>query len=171
MQISQGGRTGLVNQHLLDTAIFVEADEAQTSLFIETARLSETFFEQLKKHPVPVEETAVRQIANNSVALDIYCWLAYRLHYLETPRLVTWKALHAQFGRGTAKVFHFKPHFKQALELTLAVYPDARVDVDERGITLMPSRPPVSTKVVSLAGAHVPSDALCSTKIGPPGAR
>ena len=157
LQISQGGRTGLVNQHLLDTAIFVDADETQPSLFIETARLSEMFFEQLKKHPVPVEETAVRQIANNSVALDIYCWLAYRLHYLEAPRLVTWKALHAQFGRGTAKVFHFKPHFKQALELTLAVYPDARVDVDERGVTLMPSRPPVSPKVVSLAGLRPPS--------------
>lgn len=154
LQISQGGRTGLVNQHLLDTAIFVEDDNAQPSLFIDTARLSEMFFEQLKKHPVPVEETAVRQIANNSVALDIYCWLAYRLHFLDAPRLVTWKALHAQFGRGTAKVFHFKPHFKQALELTLAVYPEAQVDVDDRGVTLKPSRPPVAPKVVSLAGVR-----------------
>ena len=107
--------TGLVNQHLLDTAIFIEDDNAKPSQFIDTARLSETFFEQLKKHPVPIEVNAVKQIANNSVALDIYCWLAYRLHYLDAPLLVSWKALHAQFGRGTAQVFHFKPHFKQAL--------------------------------------------------------
>ena len=154
LQISQGGRTGLVNQHILDTAIFIDEDATRSSQFIETARLSEMFFEQLKKHPVPVEEMAVRKIANNSVALDIYCWLAYRLHFLEAPRLVSWKALHAQFGRGTAKVFHFKPHFRQALELTLAVYPEAQVEIDERGVTLKPSRPPVAPKVVALSGAR-----------------
>jgi hypothetical protein len=27
------------------------------------------FFDQLKKHPVPIDEVAVRQIANNSLAL------------------------------------------------------------------------------------------------------
>lgn len=147
-QISQGGRTGLLNQHLLDNAMFVEDGEAQQSMFIETAKLSETFFDQLRKHPVPVIETAVKQIANNSVALDVYCWLAYRLHSLASPREVPWKALHAQFGRGTAQIFHFKPTFRQALELALSVYPDARVDMDERGVTLKPSRPPVAPKVV-----------------------
>lgn len=149
-QISQGGRTGLLNQHLLDDAMFIEDGEAQQSMFIETARLSETFFEQLRKHPVPVEEAAVKQIANNSVALDVYCWLAYRLHSLEAPWEVPWKALHAQFGRGTAQIFHFKPTFRQALELALSVYPDARVGMDERGVTLKPSRPPVAPKAVPL---------------------
>jgi hypothetical protein len=160
LQITRGGRTGLVNQHLLDTAIFIEDDAAKPSQFIDTARLSETFFEQLKKHPVPIEVNAVKQIANNSVALDIYCWLAYRLHYLEAPLLVSWKALHAQFGRGTAQVFHFKPHFKQALELTLAVYPDAQLNVDDRGVTLKPSRPPVAPRIVSLAGIRPPKHSL-----------
>lgn len=148
-QISQGGRTGLVNQHLLDNAMFVEDDESQQSMFIETAKLSETFFEQMRKHPVPVEEVAVKQIANNSVALDVYCWLAYRLHSLDIPRQISWKALHAQFGRGTAQIFHFKPTFRQALELALSVYPDAQVEVEERGVTLKPSRPPVAPKIAS----------------------
>lgn len=148
-QISQGGRTGLLNQHLLDNAMFIEDGEAQQSMFIETARLSETFFEQLRKHPVPVEEAAVKQIANNSVALDVYCWLAYRLHSLEASRKVPWKTLHAQFGRGTAQIFHFKPTFRQALELALSVYPDARVAMDEQGVTLKPSRPPVAPKAIS----------------------
>ncbi len=53
------GRAGLVNQNILDTAMFVDsADSGQGSLFLETARLSETFYEQLKKHPVPLEEAA-----------------------------------------------------------------------------------------------------------------
>src|ERR1019366_3016418 len=84
-QIKQGTRTGLVNQHILDTSMFIEDDTAQGGLFVERASLSQSFFDELKKHPVPVEEAAVRQIANNSLALDVYCWLAYRLHSLEQP--------------------------------------------------------------------------------------
>lgn len=149
-QIKQGNKTGLVNQSILDTAMFVEDDTTQGSLFIEKAKLSEMFFEQLKKHPVPVEERAISMIANNSMAIDIYCWLAYRLHSLSSSKLVTWKALHAQFGRGLARLDHFRWYFSQTLDLALAVYPDARVDVDGRGLTLNPSRPPVAPKVLPL---------------------
>ena len=77
--------SGLLNQSILDTAMFLEddAEGAQGTLLLETARLSETFYEHLRRHPVPVEEIAIRGLANNSMALDVYCWLAYRLHALE----------------------------------------------------------------------------------------
>ena len=115
----------------------------------------------MKRHPVPIEEAAVRQIANNSAALDLYCWLAYRLHYLDAPRLVTWKALHAQFGRATAQMYHFKPHFRQTLELALSVYPGASVELDIRGITLKPSASPVQPKMVAVGGiTQVPKRGL-----------
>jgi hypothetical protein len=153
-QIKQGTRTGLVNQSILDTAMFIEDDSTQGSLFIEKAKLSEMFFEQLKKHPVPIEENAITMIANNSMAIDVYCWLAYRLHSLSVPKLVTWKALHAQFGRGLARLDHFRWYFTQNVNLALAVYPDAKVDIDGRGLVLNPSRPPVAPKVVSLAGGR-----------------
>jgi hypothetical protein len=142
--IKQGTRVGLVNQNLLDTSMFVENDDAQGSLFIETATLSEMFFNQLKKHPVPVEEAAVRQIANNSMALDLYCWLAYRLHALMQPTRVSWHALHQQFGRNVRRLDHFREQFRETLALALAVYPDASVEVQEWGVVLKPSRPPVS---------------------------
>jgi hypothetical protein len=142
--IKQGNRTGLVNQNLLDTSMFVEDDSAQSSLFIETATLSEMFFNQLKKHPVPIEETAVRQIANNSMALDMYCWLAYRLHVLTEATPIGWRALHQQFGRGVKRLDHFKDQFRETLALAMAVYPDADLEVHERGVTLKPSRPPIA---------------------------
>lgn len=151
--IRQGSRTGLVNQNLLDTSMFVEDDNAQGCLFIETATLSELFFQQLRTHPVPIEETAVRQIANNSMALDVYCWLAYRLHVLTEPTPISWRALHQQFGRGVKRLDHFKDQFKETVALALAVYPDAEVEVHERGVTLRPSRPPVapsSPRVVAI---------------------
>jgi hypothetical protein len=145
--VQAAGRAGLVNQNIMDTAMFVDgADPAQGSLFLETAKLSETFYEQLRKHPVPLEEAAIRAINNNSMALDLYCWLAYRLHVLTGPRQVTWKALMGQFGGGYKEQFHFKPRFLENLSLAMAVYRDAKVDIDEKGLTLRPSRPPVPQK-------------------------
>jgi Plasmid encoded RepA protein len=134
---------GLVNQNIVDTAMFVSSPEGQGDLFIETARLSETFFEQLKKHPVPLEEPALRAISNNSAALDIYCWLAYRLHVLPSDRTVSWQALYGQFGSSYARLAHFKARFLENLAIATAVYPAADVSVDDRGLVLRPSRPPV----------------------------
>jgi hypothetical protein len=147
-QIRQGSRTGLVNQHILDTSMFIEEDTAQGGLFVEKAMLSQSFFEELRKHPVPVEEAAVRQIANNSLALDVYCWLAYRLHSLNEPITVTWKALHGQFGRSVARLDHFKDHFRTVLALATSVYPDANIDETPNGsgLILRPSKPPVSPR-------------------------
>jgi hypothetical protein len=97
--VQQGNRAGLINQNIVDAAMFVAGDDGgQDSLFVETARLSETFFLQLQKHPVPLEEPAIKAISNNSQALDVYCWLAYRLHVLPAQRTISWPALYAQFG-------------------------------------------------------------------------
>jgi hypothetical protein len=60
---------------------------------LDTVKLSETFFEQLRRHPVPIEEAAIKALSNNSMALDVYCWLTYRLHVLQSPKPITWKAL------------------------------------------------------------------------------
>jgi len=151
-QITQGNRQGLVNQSILDTAMFVDdGDGKQGSLFIETATLSQMFYDQLNRHPVPIEEAAVRQIANNSLALDVYCWLAYRLHALSAPMPISWKALHVQFGRSVARLDHFKTYFRPTLELALAVYPEADVEIETRGVILKPSPPPVKPKTSRLS--------------------
>jgi hypothetical protein len=144
-QIMQDGREGLVNQSILDTAMFVnDGERNRGSLFIETATISQMFFDQLKKHPVPIEESAVRQIANNSMALDVYCWLAYRLHALKAPTSVSWRAIYEQFGRGYSRIDLFRRRFRDILTLALSVYPGAQVEETERGLLLHPSRPPVA---------------------------
>ena len=150
--IQGSGKVGLVNQSIVDRALFIEDDVSphQGRLSLETAKLSEGFFEQLKKHPVPLEEAAIRAISNNPAALDAYLWLAYRLHVLSGDKLVTWKALKAQFGAGYKELFHFKPRFIQALSLATAVYPAAKVEIVEQGVILKPSRPPVAPKLTAL---------------------
>lgn len=147
MPAARGGPGGLVNQNIVDTAMFMDAESPEQGvLFLETVKLSESFFEQLKKHPVPIEEAAIRAISNNSMALDVYCWLSYRLHVLKSPTPVTWAALKAQFGAGFGKLAQFKYKFQPNLQLALAVYREAKVEVDERGLVLHPSRPPVAPK-------------------------
>ncbi len=139
------GASVLVNQNIVDVAMFVggEGQEGQGSLFVETARLSETFFQQLRQHAVPLDEAAIRHIHNSSMALDVYCWLAYRLHSLSADRPISWAALAGQFGAGIKLRKHFKPAFTESLALAQAVYRDARVEVTETGLILKPSPPPV----------------------------
>ena len=144
--IQTGSRSGLINQNILDTAMFLDDAQDQGTLFVDTATLSDSFFEQLRRHPVPIEESAVAAISNNSVALDAYCWLAYRLHALTKPKAITWKALRVQFSPHVKQLFHFRSSFKDNLALALAVYPAARVEETENGLMLYPSPPPVAPK-------------------------
>jgi hypothetical protein len=154
-EIRHGNRIGLSNQNIMDTAIFLEPseDECQGSLFVSTARLSEAFYEGLRRHPVPIEESAIGAISNNSMAIDIYVWLAYRLHSLSKPTPLTWRATKGQFGAGFAAMNNFRRVFLPNLRLALAVYPDARVALDEdgKGLVLHPSKPPVAMKHVPAA--------------------
>ena len=143
----QGKTSGLINQSIVDRALFIEdINDRQGRLTLEMAKLSEGFFEQLRRHPVPLEEAAIRAINNNPAALDAYLWLAYRLHSLSAPKLVTWKALKGQFGGGFKELHHFKHKWRDTLNLALAVYPGANVEIDDVGVLLKPSRPPVAPR-------------------------
>ena len=156
-EVRAGNRLGLASQNIMDTAIFLDpAEDAsdQKAMFAQTARLSEQFYEGLRRHPVPLEEAAIGAISNNSMALDVYCWLAYRLHSLSKPTPLTWRALKVQFGSGFAQMNNFKSKFLPNLRLALAVYPAARVTEQEdgKGLVLHPSRPPVAPKSSSASG-------------------
>jgi hypothetical protein len=105
--------------------------------------LSEGFFQTILRRPVPIAEGAVRLLANTSMPLDLYLWLAYRLHVLEAPTRVSWQALHRQFGACTRQLKHFKPRFQRDIKLALAVYPEARVELADTGLVLHPSPSPV----------------------------
>jgi Plasmid encoded RepA protein len=147
-QVTKGRTTGLMNQNIVDTALFLDNPvDGQGSLFLNTATLSESFFAQLQKHPVPLEEAAIRGLSNNSMGLDVYAWLAYRLHSLTGPTSVPWRALMAQFGGGFVQMNHFRAKFLENLALALAVYPDARVEADGvNPLILHPSRAPVDKR-------------------------
>lgn len=119
------------------------SDPNQPRLWEDCVELSAAFYKALTEHPVPVWSPAIREISNNSMALDIYAWLAYRLHSLSKATPITWVALHSQFGGGYKAVRQFKPRFLENLKLAAAVYPDARIEVEDAGLRLFPSSPPI----------------------------
>ena len=150
---------GMKSQTIVEDAMFLNDGNQldQGSLFPEIATLSQKFFEGLQQHSVPLEEAAIRTISNNSVALDLYAWLAYRLWALKSPCQIGWPSLKNQFGQGFGMLRHFRATFNDNLRLALAVYRDARVEVDDTGITLHPSPPPVRRRLVANGRGKVPT--------------
>ena len=61
-----------------------------------------------------------------AMTLDIYLWLAYRLHHLKAPARIGWEQLRQQFG-SDAEMKSFKQKFRQALAEARQVYPEANV--------------------------------------------
>ena len=122
---------------------FSTGDNTQASLWEDQVVLDPIFYQTLRDHPVPLQEAAIRQLRDRSMSLDLYVWLAWRLHTIGRPTPITWASIHTQFGAGFDKLFHFKPRFSEALAAAVAAYPEARVELGEKGITLYPSRPPI----------------------------
>jgi hypothetical protein len=116
----------------------------QPSLWQDKVLLNEEFYRALRDHPVPLSEAALRAIGPRSMVIDIYIWLAYRLHALKADVAVTWPSIYAQFGAGYGRMRDFRTGFLGGLELACAVYPEARISVDEKGVVLRPSRPAIA---------------------------
>ncbi len=121
---------------------------SQANLWQEFVKLDEGFYQSLIDHPLPLREAAIQEISGKSMAIDLYMWLAYRLHVLSKPVPVTWGSLRNQFGPEYGVVRFFRRDMLPQLNLALAVYPEAKIEIDERrGITLHPSAPPVPPRL------------------------
>lgn len=114
-----------------------------------TVELTREFHEHLREHAVPLVRDAIAHLKDNSLGLDLYTLLAYRLQRLEQPLLLRWQALAAQVGSETGRTSHLAQRVKAVLPDVLAVYPDAGVEVVRHGLRLLPSRSPVPRTLVN----------------------
>lgn len=125
-------------------------DPEQTSLFDSYVVLSETFFKEVIASPVPVDMRALKALKKSPLALDIYCWLTYRMSYLKDPIEIPWPALQLQFGADYATAGQgprdFKRAFLRELRKVRAVYGHAKVEDGKEGLLLKPSRPHISAR-------------------------
>jgi hypothetical protein len=121
----------------------------QRVLWPSIVRLSLDYFESLTRHAVPLDERAVATLSHNAMALDVYAWQAQRLHRVTPgkPAFIPWTALRDQFGQGYGRMDNFKRVFLHTLRLVHTQYSAARIDLDQRGMTLHHSPPAVKGRV------------------------
>jgi hypothetical protein len=122
----------------------------QRSLWPGVMVLSEDYYTSLLESAVPLDKRALMALKGSALALDVYAWLAHRLHRIE-GRGVTlhWKALREQFAqeyRGKDPDKNFKKEFVPVLNKVLAVYPLAKVRSVTGGVLLLGSPPPIPYK-------------------------
>jgi hypothetical protein len=107
------------------------------------------------KHAVPLNETAVARLSHNAMALDVYTWLAQRLHRIEEGKtvLVPWTSLWEQFGHGYERLRDFRRVFRHTLRQVKVVYPEAKFELTQGGMTLRASRSPIGKRLLPMSRA------------------
>jgi len=118
--------------------------DEQRALWPATATLSSEYLASIKEHAFPVDPRAIA-VLDSALAIDIYCWLAVRLHKLPKKLILHWCSLRDQFGQDYGDAKDFKKAFSKALRDVLHVYPAAKVESIDGGLLLLPSPSPVPT--------------------------
>ena len=120
-------------------------EDGQRVLWPSSVKLSAEYFESLTKHAVPLHDRALSALSGSAMALDVYAWLAQRLHRIEWGKraFVPWPALKAQFGWHYERLIDFRPEFRKAVRDVHSQYRAADIELDRRGMTLRRSPPPV----------------------------
>lgn len=134
----------------------------QMGLFESTLKLSDAFYSEIVSHPVPVDMRVLKMLKRSPLALDVYCWLTYRIYTLNMSRRpsvsIPWQSLQLQFGAGypvdtNQGQRNFKKAFIEQLKKIHALaYQGAKFDLNEKELTLFkspPSLPPKSSKVIT----------------------
>ena len=67
--------------------------------------LSHEFFNEIIRHPVPLDMNTLKALTRSPLGLDLYVWLNYRVFGLEQPLLLTWPQLYRQFGANPRCVY------------------------------------------------------------------
>lgn len=125
-------------------------ETGQRALWPGVMVLSDHFYRELIESAVPLDNRALHALKGSALALDVYAWLAHRLHRIEgRPVILYWTNLREQFGQeyqGKEADKDFKKKFLIALRAALAVYPQAKVKQVTGGLMLMASPPPIPYK-------------------------
>ncbi len=128
-------------------------DHRQRVFWPSTVRFSLDYFDSLQRHAVPLDERAIAALSQSAMALDIYAWLAQRLHRVDPgrPQFVPWTAVKEQFGWHYSTIRKFRQVFRQTLGVVRSQYRGAQLAMDERGLILYHSPPPVKGRVAVIS--------------------
>jgi hypothetical protein len=112
--------------------------------------LSESFFEGVLYHSVPLDDRAIQALRKSPLQLDVYFNLAQRLPRMRGNEVqrISWAKLREQVGQEYGEVKTFRFNYLRALEKVKGVYPDANITYTADGIELRRSKPPIPSNLL-----------------------
>ena len=125
----------------------------QPSLWNSKIELSEKFFNEIIRHPVPLDINTLTALKRCSLGLDLYLWLAYRTFPLRAVQQITWKQMYRQFGLHPSKasdkktVLNFRVKILRELKKIKLAWPELNYSTAPGVLILLPSvptQPPVA---------------------------
>ena len=117
------------------------------SLWKSKIHLSETFFNEIIAHPVPLDMNTLQAMKRSSLGLDLYLWLAYRTFTLRAPLRLSWRQVYRQFGAHPAKasnketIQNFRRKVLRELVKIKTAWPDLNYSTIPGVLILYPSTP------------------------------
>jgi len=145
-------KTALMGYRIADSALLwwdAKAPPEQHSLWKSAVTLTEPFFKELTEHPIPIDMRALKAIKRSPLAIDLYCWLTYRMSYLSKRTEIPWPALAIQFGSEYSRTRDFKAAVLKELRKVMMVYGEVNVAEGKYGLILKPSPTHIKKKGVS----------------------
>ena len=112
----------------------------QATMWESKLLLGDTFFNEVIESPVPIDMRSLKVLRQSPMAIDIYCWLTYRMSYLRKITPIPWEVLQVQFGANYKDIRQFKRRFLNQLKKVLFVYPDANVKEGAGTLILLPGK-------------------------------
>ena len=121
--------------------------------------LGEAFFNEIIRHPVPLDMNTLKGLKRCALGLDLYLWLTYRTFALTSPVQITWRQVYRQFGADPARALEtrtvqkFRLKVLRELKKIKLAWPDLNYSTGRGVLILHPSKPSIPpTEQLSLTG-------------------
>ena len=145
----------------------------QPSLWESKIELSEAFFNEIIRRPVPLDMNTLTALKRSSLGLDLYLWVTYRTFALKHPLRLTWRQMYSQFGAHPAKasdkfiVRNFRTKCLRELKKIKLAWKDLNYSTAPGVLILLPSTPAIAPSDQSQPASQSPHSRPLS---GPSGA-
>ena len=121
----------------------------ERSLWDSKIELSEKFFQEIIRHPVPLDMNILKSLKRSTLGLDLYLWTAYRTFALRAPLRLSWRQMYRQFGahpdkssdNNTVQAFRYKV-LRELKKIKLA-WPGLNYTTGRGVLILHPSTPAI----------------------------
>ena len=127
----------------------------ERSLWESKIELGEKFFNEIIRHPVPIDMNTLKALKRSPLGLDLYLWAVYRTFSLKRPMRLSWPTLYRQFGvdpsRASDKrtVDNFRTDCLRELKKLKLAWPGLNYSLGKSVLMLSPSTPSITPVAAS----------------------